>query len=312
MKRHFAALTAAMGAMAVAVSTASAGVVVTRTEEVVSGQIGPKQAARQSTLMIQGNKQKMVMTGGREVIVDLDKTTMQVVDPTKKIYFEMPFPPRGMMGQAMGGPALHVSDFSKSGKTRTIAGYPCDDYNGTGQLPMGKFNTTYCVSTKAPGAAEFSAFQKAMIAKLKTTEPGLPSSVPDGIPLAEDTSTTINFANLGNMSPEMAEKLKAQLANRPPVVTKAEVTKVEARKLDDSEFQVPADYTKREPMMGHPGGMGGRPVGGMGGRPMGGGMGSGMAPGGAPAAGGPPAAPMSPLNPSGGAPPSGPSSSLNQ
>jgi len=309
MKRHLAAPMAAVGVVALAFSTASAGVVVTRTESVVSGQIGPKQEPHETTTMIEGNKEKMIMPGGRAVIVDLDKSTMQVVDPAKKTYLEMPFPPKGMMGQSIGGPAFHVSDFTKSGKTRTIAGLPCDDYKGTGQLPMGHFSTDYCVSTKAPGAAEFSAFQKNMLAKLKDSQPGLPTSVPDGIPLAEDTSTQMVIMNFGNLSPEMAQKLKAQLANRPPMVTKSEVTKVEEKKIDAGEFTIPADYTKREPMMGRMGGMAPHPMP----MPGGGGNASGAAPiFPAPAAGAPPAGGQSSLNPSGGAPPSGPSSSLNQ
>jgi hypothetical protein len=309
MKKYLAAPMAAVGVVALAFSTVSAGVVVTRTESVVSGQIGPKQEPHETTTMIEGNKEKMVLTGGRAVIVDLDKSTMQVVDPAKKMYFEVPFPPKGMMGQAIGGPALHVSDFTKSGKSRTIAGFPCDDYNGTGQLPMGHFNTVYCVSTKAPGAVAFSAFQKNMIAKLKTAQPGLPSSVPDGIPLAEDTTTQMAIMNFGNLAPDMAAKLKAQLANRPPVVTKAEVTKVEEKKIEASEFAIPADYTKREPMMGRMGGMAPHPMP----MPGAGGNAAGAAPlFPAPAAGAPPAGGQSSLNPSGGAPPSGPSSSLNQ
>jgi hypothetical protein len=308
MKRYLAAPIATLGLVALAFTSASAGVVMTRTEQVVSGQIGPKQEPHETTTMIEGNKEKMVLTGGRAVIVDLDKSTLDVIDPAKKTYFEMPFPPKGMMGQSIGGPALHVSNFAKSGKSRTVAGFPCDDYNGTGQLPMGHFNTVYCVSTKAPGAAEFSAFQKNMIAKLKSAQPALPSSVPSGIPLVEDTTTQMVFTNLGNMPPGMAEKLQAQLANRPPVVTKAEVTKVEAKEIAADEFVVPADYTKREPTMGRMGGMAPHPMP----MPGGGGNSSASAPPllPAPGTGAPPAGPSSSLN--GGAPPSGPSSSLNQ
>jgi hypothetical protein len=267
MNRYLAALLAATGAIgmiAAASITASAGVVVTRTESIVSGQIGPHQEPRQSTMTIQGNKQKMSVAGGREIILDLDKSTMEVLDPSKKSYFELPFPPHGMFGQAIGGPGMHVAGFTKAGTSRTIAGYPCEDYKGTGQMPMGQFTTVYCVSTKAPGAEEFSAFQKNMMAKLKDTHTAqIPSSYPDGIPMTEDTTTTISITNFGNLPPEMAEKLKAQFANRPPLVTKAEVTKVESRKIDASEFEIPAGYTKSEPPAGRPG-MGGHMMGGAG------------------------------------------------
>ncbi len=61
------------------------------------------------------------------------------------------------------------------------------------------------------------------------------------------------------LPPETAAKLKEQFANRPPVVTKTEVTKVSAKDLSADTFEIPAGYTKREPMagMGHPGGMNG-------------------------------------------------------
>jgi hypothetical protein len=270
MNRSFAALAVAMGLVASASITASAGVVLTRTESIVSGQVGPQQQQpHESTVMIEGNKEKMTMSGGRQIIVNLDKATMDIVDPTQKSYIEMPFPPKGMMGQAIGGPGLHVSDFSKTGKTRTVAGFQCDDYDGAGKLPMGSFTTVYCVSNKVPGASEFSAFQKTMMTKLKDTRPEMPASFPDGVPLAEDTTTqmnAINLGNLGNLPPEMAEKLKAQLANRPPLVTKAEVLKVEEKKIAAAEFEVPAGYTKRDAPTPHPGGMGGAPA-----RPMTGG-----------------------------------------
>jgi hypothetical protein len=281
MNRCLVAVVAAIGLIASISNTASAGVVVTRTESIVSGQIGPQQQPRQSTLTVQGNKEKMSVAGGRAIILDLDKSTMEVLDPTKKSYFEMPFPPHGMFGQAIGGPGMHVASFAKAGTSRTVAGYPCEDYKGTGQMPMGQFTTVYCVSTKAAGADEFSAFQKNMMTKLKDSGSGqIPSSYPDGIPMAEDTTTRISLTNFGNLPPEMAEKLKAQFANRPPLITKAEVTKVESRQIDASEFEIPAGYTKSEPPTG-------RPMGNRMGAPMMGGAGGASA--GAPAAGAAPA-----------------------
>jgi len=318
MKIHRAAPIAAVGLVALAFGTASAGLVMTRTEQVVSGNIGPKEEARQTTTMIQGHKERLV-SGMRAVIVDLDKSTIDVLDPSKKSYLEMPFPPKGMMAQSIGGPAMRVSDFTKAGNSRTVAGFSCDDYKGSGQLPMGKFNTTYCVSTKAPGAAEFTEFQKTMVAKLKAEQPTIAGKMPDGIPLAEDTTTQMVFTNFGNMPPAMVEKLKAQLANRPPIVTKSEVTKVEEKSIDPSEFVIPADYTKREPMMGRMGAMP-RPLqldnGAQAPGPAHGGGSSGNggfslgAAAGSVAGGN--AGGASSSGSSGGAPPSGPSSSLNQ
>ena len=112
--------------------------------------------------------------------------------------------------------------------------------------------------------------------------------------MAQDTTTKMSVMNMPNLPPQAAEQLKKQFANRPPIVTKTEVTKVEAQKIAASEFEIPAGYTKREMGKGHPGGMGGPMTGGMGGHPggMGGPAMGGAAggPGGAPAAGAPPAA----------------------
>jgi hypothetical protein len=286
MNKNLAALAAAIGLVASGFATAAAGVVITETETMVSGQPGvPPGQTRQRTVMIEGDKQKMVMDGGRAMILDLGKGTMQILDPAQKSYLEMPFPSHGMMGQGIGGPAMHASEFTKTGKTRTIAGEKCEEYNGTGKFPMGEFTMVSCVSTKAPGAAEFSKFQKVMMTKLKESQVPMPAGFPDGIPLAQDTTTTVNVMNMPNLSPQAAEQLKKQFANHPPIVTKTEVTKVEAQKIAASEFEIPAGYTKREMGKGHPGGMGGPMTGGMGGHP--GGMGG---PSGAPAAGAPPAA----------------------
>jgi len=287
MKRSLV-VAAAVAAMVASVSFAAwAGVVINETETVISGQpAGIAMQPHQRTLMIEGDKQKMVLDGGRSVIFDLDKSTMDIIDPAQKNYIEAPFPPRGMMAQNIGGPGLHASEFAKGGTSRTVASYKCDDYHGSGKLPMGEFSMVYCASSKAPGAAEYSAFQKAMAAKLKEAGVSLPGRLPDGIPLVQETTTRIGLIDSPNLPKEAAEQLKKQFADRPPMVTKTEVTKVEEKKIAAAEFQVPAGYTKREtPMglgMGHPG-MGGHAMMGPGGHAM-------MGPGGSPAAAASPAA----------------------
>jgi hypothetical protein len=264
MNKHFAALAAStcIGLFSLGISNGWAGVVITETETMVSGQPGGQpQQSRQRIVMIEGNKQKMIMDNGRWMITDLDKGTMQIVDSAQKRYLETPFPPRGMAGPQFGGAFSHASEFSKTGKTRTIAGYKCEDYNGSGKFPMGDFKVVSCISATAPGAAEYAKFQKAMLGKLKGM--ALPANMPEGIPLAQDTTATLNGMTMPNLPPQAAEQLKKQLANRRPIVTKSEVTKVEEQKIAASEFEIPADYTKHEPMMGQPGmGMGGHMMGG--------------------------------------------------
>ena len=89
MNKLLAVLAVAMGLVASGVVTASAGVVITETETVISGQPGGQspQPPRQRILMIQGNKQKMELDGGRAVITDLDKGTMDIIDGPHQICF---------------------------------------------------------------------------------------------------------------------------------------------------------------------------------------------------------------------------------
>ncbi len=266
MNKYLAALVAAIGLVASGFLTASAGVVMTETETMVSGSpTGKAPEPRTQTMLIQGNKQKTVIDGGRTIITDLDKGTTVIINPAQKSYFERPFPPPGRMGAPAGG--MHTATFTATGKTRTVSGNKCENYNGTGKFAMGDFTVVSCISTTAPGAAEFTAFQKKMTDKLKDTQFAMPANLPDGIPLEQDTTTKMNIMNMPNLPPAAAEQLKKQFANRPPIVSKIEVTKVEAKKIPASEFEVPAGYTKREPMMPHPPGM----AGGMNGGHMGGG-----------------------------------------
>jgi len=274
MHRTIASLLAATALVASASAPARAGVVITETESVVSGAPGGQTPQpRERTLMIEGNKQKMVMEGGRAVIFDIDKSTMDIIDPAQKNYIEAPFPPRGMMAQGIGGPGMHASQFTKTGNSRTVAGFKCDDYNGSGKVAMGQFTLVYCVSNKVPGAADYTTFQKAMMSKLKDSSITMPANIPDGIPLVQDTTTKMGAFNMPNLPPAAAKQLEQQFANRPPIVAKTEVTKVEEKKIAASEFEIPAGYTKREARMGM-----GRPgMPGMGGHMMGGGPGAGAA-----------------------------------
>lgn len=250
MKQVVAAVAAA-AICAVLSSGALAGVVITETETTVSG---APQKSNERTLMIQGNKEKMV-TPQYEVITDLDKGVMYMINAADKSYSEMPFPPQG--ATAHPGTGMRPTDFKKTGTSRTVAGHKCEDYEGHGKFMMGDYTVISCISSSAPGAKEFATFEKGMQDKLKGSQFAMPSNLPDGVPLAQDMTTTMNATNMPNLPPEAAAKLKEQLANRPPVVSKTEVTKIVTQKLPDDTFAVPAGYTKREHTMPHGGAMGG-------------------------------------------------------
>jgi hypothetical protein len=229
---------AAAVAVVLSVLPARAGVVITQ-QQTANLQSGPRES--EQTIMIQGNKQKMV-TGEREIITDLDNNVMYLIDPSKSSYFQLPFPPTGPMAQAVAH-AAGAMDFKRGTTTRKVLGYSCTDYMGTGQSMSGDFTVTECFSTTAPGAKEFNAFQKAMAAKLKSVVPQ--SNTPEGIPLASDSTVHMNTMKLPNLPPEQAQKLQQQLAKMKPVTTKTVVTKLEAKDLPADTFAVPKAYTQR-------------------------------------------------------------------
>lgn len=256
-----------------------AGVVVTEQEVIDQGNGQP--VTRNRTVMIQGNKQKMV-TDRAQVVTDLDNGKMYLLNPEKKQYVEMPFPPQGPMAQMMAQRMSTLSFKKTGGASKTISGYSCEQYSGAGAMMGNQYSVTGCFSTKAPGARDFDAFQKTMAAKVKGTPMAMQGEVPDGVPMQLDSTTKITNFSMPGMSPEQSAKLKAMLANRPPVVSKTTVMQIASKNLPADTFTVPAGFTKQEmpsPGMGgggmsHMGGSGGMSGGGMSGN-MGSHMGTG-------------------------------------
>ncbi len=244
MKKSIAAIVAAL--MLAALGAAHAGVVVDEQETMEQG--AGHTVTRQRTVMIQGNKQKMV-TDRMQVITDLDKGVMYLVNPAQKQYMEMPFPPQGPMARMMSD-RMSTLNFKKSGGKKTILGHDCEQYSGAGSMMGNEYSVTGCFAAKAPGAKEFDAFQKAMAEKVKGTSMAMHGQVPDGIPMELQSTNKLTNFNAPGMSPEQAAKIRQMLANRPPMVSKTVVTKVTTEKLANDTFTVPAGYTKR--VMGHP------------------------------------------------------------
>lgn len=244
MNKYLAALAAAIGAiglLASGVSSASAGVVIRETET-ISGQGNLlAQHPRERTIMVEGNKKKVSITDGHTYVIDLDNGTLRIFDHEHKGYVETQFPPRNMMVQAVTDLRMRAADYTRSGGSRTIAGFKCDDYKGAGSFDTGEFTVVSCVSNDAPGAAEFSHFQNAMVTKLKDAQIAVAADLPDGIPMAQEITTKVDPAK---MPAQTSLKVKKQIAKRPPIVTKTEVTKVEVQKIAASEFEIPHGYNR--------------------------------------------------------------------
>lgn len=229
--------------LAMAAIPAAAGVVITQKQHVTNG---TNSRDSEQTISVQGNRQKMV-TERHTIITDLDKGMMYVLDPKAKTYFEIEFPPKGQMAAMMAASTNAAMNFKKAGSKREIAGYKCTDYNGGGHMMTGDYTVKECFSTDAPGSDEFAAFEKHMADKLKSsgTAPAN-GEIPGGVPLALDSSMKMGNVNIPGMAPEQAAKINEMMAKRPPVVTSTMVEKIESKKLSDSDFVVPSDFSKKE------------------------------------------------------------------
>jgi hypothetical protein len=239
-------LTALVAGMTLAMTAlpAAAGVVITQKQHVTNG--ANTRDAKQ-TISVQGNKQK-TETERHTIITDLDKGKMYVIDPKAKTYFEIEFPPKGQMAAMIAASQSAAKNFKKAGTTREIAGYKCTDYNGGGHMMQGDYTVKECFSTAAPGAKEFSAFEKNMAEKLKSAGAGQVSGgeIPEGVPLATDSTMKMGHVAMPGMAPEQAAKINEMMAKRPPVVLGEMVEKIESKNLADADFAVPAGFTKRE------------------------------------------------------------------
>ncbi|HEX3408772.1 MAG TPA: DUF4412 domain-containing protein [Candidatus Binataceae bacterium] len=229
---------------------ARAGVVVTEQEVIDQG--NGKPVTRNRTVMIQGNKQKMV-TERAQVVTDLDTGKMFLMNPEKKQYVEVPFPPSGAMAQMMNQKMSTLS-FKKTGASKTINGYACEEYTGAGSMMGNDYKVSGCFSTKAPGATDFDTFQKTMANKVKGTAMAMQGEVPDGVPIELDSTTKMTNFSMPGMSPDQASKLKQMFANRPPVVSKTTVTQIASKDLPGDTFAVPAGFSKQQMPSGPMGG----------------------------------------------------------
>lgn len=239
MKR-IAAMIVAVALAAGAGGLARAGVVID--EQVTNSQANGQSVTHTRQLLVQGHKEKMV--GERnEVVIDLDKGTMILIDPGQKAFAEMPFPPHTMVPAAAGN-ELNLN-FKKTGKQAKVLGYACSEYKGGGKTVMAAMTTTACFSDNAPGAAEFSEFTRVMAKRLKAAR-AMAGAMPNGIPLTMVSTRTMNsnFAIPG-LPADQAARLKAMMAKQGPQTIKTEVIKVATRNLPADTFEPPAGYERR-------------------------------------------------------------------
>jgi hypothetical protein len=243
----FTVAAAAALALALAATTASAGVVIS--QDLVKGSNGASTTSEQ-TVMVQGHKQKIV-SPDRVVITDLDAGKVYVLIPKNKQYLELRFPPPGVFGADI---ALYRAaiPWKKTTNTHNVAGHACQEYAGVAAAGPMVLKATECDSTDAPGAKEFTEFDKAMVEKLKGTPRAAKGEVPEGIPLSETSSKLpFPFRPAPGISPEVTAKIQARMAQNKPITRDTTVSKIEVKDLPADTFAVPAGYNKGEAAAPH-------------------------------------------------------------
>ena len=225
--------------LAIAATTASAGVVVTQ-DVVFTDQAG-KEHKSEMTVMLQGNKERIV-TADRVIVTDLDLGRMFSLLPKSKDYGEIPFPPLGPIVAVLGRQGWFVN-YDKATGTGKVAGYDCQNYTGTWTSGREKVEGKECVANAAAGAKEFVAFRKAMADRLKSTPLKFNGDIPDGIPVSSTfTSSIIPTKIPPGFPPDQVAKIKEEQAKLKPEVRSAKVTKIEVKDLEPALFVVPMEF----------------------------------------------------------------------
>jgi hypothetical protein len=238
----FASVLPAIAILAFA-TAAGAGVVVDEQQTIT--QPGGNPITRTRTVMIEGDKQKSIIGNGeRSIITDLGKGTMTVVNGIRKTYVEFPFPPKGKAAAAMAGGVSPTISFKKTGGHDKIIGYSCDKYSGVGTVSGNSISLSGCFSDSAPGAADYSNFQREMADKVKGTAMANMGQIPPGVPLRLTVTTAMGGAPVTEMSTDRE------------VVTSTTVSRIRTKSLPLDSFQVPSGYRKQQlpPIFGGTGG----------------------------------------------------------
>jgi hypothetical protein len=240
--KKFAPVLPAIAIVAFA-AIAFAGVVVDEQQSI--DEINGTRINRPRTVMIDGDKQKSILDKGiRTIITDLDKGTMTMLDGRRKTYVEIPFPPKGPGGAAMQTGQSPTVSFKKTGGHEKIIGYSCDDYSGEGTVGGNAVSMSGCFSDSAPGAEEYSNFQRVMADKVKGTTMANMGQIPRGVPLRLKITTTMGDPPPGT-PPDQAKNLREMLDHR-KFVNETKVSTISIKSLPADSFQVPAGYQRQQ------------------------------------------------------------------
>ena len=229
-------ITASAVLLLLAAAPSFAGVTIVQQESVSTG--GGPASASDRTLMIEGNKEK-TFDARQTMMIDLDAGAAIILNPAARSATQMPFPFRGAIAAMMQGMYGSGIVFQPTGVHRTLLGYTCDEYSGSGKLPTGDFSGSGCFSKDAPGATEYSAFYKQFGERIRG---GPDSGVPAGIPLTLETTVKMTGVSIPGISPEQERALSEIASKQPAVVSSVKITSIKTGALPVTAFAIPEGY----------------------------------------------------------------------
>jgi hypothetical protein len=228
MTRFIASITTAAAMVVLCASRVGAGVVLSETHTTA----GPHgREAQDRTIYVQGNKQK-IETSTLQVITDLDRRVVYVVNPRQREYVESPL-------QAMKTPTqdadldleLHLK---KTGNKRVLANHSCDEYTGyTNADDLTEIAVNACISKDAPGVGEVGGFEDRLLAELQSGKSGQSQNQRSGLVLARVAVVKMRLPD-----PSGKSRPTALLAER------TEVNSISVKPLAVSTFAPPKDFHK--------------------------------------------------------------------
>jgi len=165
-----------------------AGVVMSETE--VQSGLGDSTTINK-TVYVQGKKQK-IETSHDEKIIDLDKGVLYKIDSNRQSYVRIAFPPKREREVAGASVKHSTVALKKTGRSRSIDGYSCEEYRGIGRLDVMDVTVDQCMSQDAPGARELANFQTEVASRLKGRSPvDSADSSKEGIGMPLEQSSSI-------------------------------------------------------------------------------------------------------------------------
>jgi hypothetical protein len=211
-----------------------AGVIMSETE--VQSGLGDSTTINK-TVYVQGKKQK-IETSHDEKIIDLEKGVVYEIDPSRKSYVRIAFPPKRKREVAGASIKLSAVALKKTGRSRSIDGYSCEEYRGIGRLDVMDVTVDQCMSRDAPGARELANFQKEVASRLKGRSPAdSADSSKEGMPLEQSSS----------IKPRMPATSSPDKVTNALVTTKTVVKNIQVRNLPSATFEPPAGFRMEAP-----------------------------------------------------------------